>query len=39
VHASEVVTGTLAGVDTIKSYGNKETSNFKCLTHSCDMKE
>ena len=33
VHVSEVVTGTLVGVDTVKSYGNKETGNFKCLTH------
>ena len=39
VHTSEVMTETLVGVDTVKSYGNKEINNFTCLTQSCDMKE
>jgi len=26
------MTGTLVGVDTVKSYGNKEVGNFRCFT-------
>jgi len=32
VHASEVMTGTLIGVNTIKPYGNKDIGNFRYFT-------
>jgi len=33
------MTRTLVGVDTVKSYGNKEVGNFRCFTQWWDMKE